>query len=218
MMSSLDKMEFAMNQEPRCACVLLLDTSGSMAGAPIDALNAALVDFQETLASDSLARLRAEIAIVTFDVVAHVAQDFVTADDFRAPTLVARGTTAMGEGITKAIALIDARKATYKANGIDYYRPWLFLITDGAPTDDIESARKLLRAAAGESKLAFFAVGVAGADMGVLRSLAVGYEPVQLSGLKFQEMFVWLSSSLRKVSQSKVGDQTPLAPPSTWTV
>jgi len=124
----------------------------------------------------------------------------------------------MGEGITKAIALIDARKATYKANGIDYYRPWLFLITDGAPTDDIESARKLLRAAAGESKLAFFAVGVAGADMGVLRSLAVGYEPVQLSGLKFQEMFVWLSSSLRKVSQSKVGDQTPLAPPSTWTV
>jgi hypothetical protein len=38
--------EFALNADPRCACVLLLDTSGSMDGAPIKALNEGLKAFE----------------------------------------------------------------------------------------------------------------------------------------------------------------------------
>jgi uncharacterized protein YegL len=60
-------VEFAENPEPRCACVLLLDTSGSMGGAPVAALNEGLTTFKDVLSKDPVASKRVEIAIVTFD-------------------------------------------------------------------------------------------------------------------------------------------------------
>ena len=58
--------DFADNPEPRCPCVLLLDTSGSMQGDPIDQLNAGIRAFKTELMADSLALKRVEISIVTF--------------------------------------------------------------------------------------------------------------------------------------------------------
>jgi uncharacterized protein YegL len=130
-----DAIEFAENAEPRCACVLLLDTSGSMSGAPIAELNRGMALFRDHLSGDSLASRRVEIAIVTFDNEARLVQDFVTADQFAPPTLTAPGiATSMGAGIQLALDLVQSRKAMYRANGITYYRPWIFLITDGSPT------------------------------------------------------------------------------------
>src|SRR5262245_29743611 len=130
-------IEFADNPEPRCACVLLLDTSGSMNGAPINELNRAMVEFKNALAKDAQASARVEVAVVTFgEGGVAVAQDFVSAGDFQPPTLVAGGTTPLGDGLNQALDLVSNRKATYKANAVDYYRPWIILITDGAPTDD----------------------------------------------------------------------------------
>src|SRR5207237_2832842 len=80
-------VEFAENQEPRCPCILLLDTSGSMQGAAIAALNEGLRAFQQDLANDSLASLRVEVAIVTFDSSVTVVQEWVTADRFQPSTL-----------------------------------------------------------------------------------------------------------------------------------
>ena len=79
--------EFAANPDPRCACVLLLDTSGSMNGAPIEALNAGLQAFQSDIQEDALAKRRVEIAIVTFGGVVQTVQDFVSASGFSAPAL-----------------------------------------------------------------------------------------------------------------------------------
>ena len=59
-------VEFAENPEPRCACLLLLDNSGSMSGAPIQQLNEGLRAFQEDLSADALASKRVEVGIVTF--------------------------------------------------------------------------------------------------------------------------------------------------------
>ena len=67
-MPSLDEaVEFAENPEPRCPCVLLLDTSSSMQGLPIDALNQGLRTFKDELMKDPLASRRVEVAVVTFD-------------------------------------------------------------------------------------------------------------------------------------------------------
>ena len=52
--------EFAENPEPRCPCLLLLDTSGSMNGTPIQDLNAGLSTFRDAIAADSLALKRVE--------------------------------------------------------------------------------------------------------------------------------------------------------------
>jgi uncharacterized protein YegL len=125
--SSLEQaVEFADNPEPRCPCVLLLDTSGSMQGAPIAALNDGLRAFKSDLVKDPLASRRVEVAVVTFDSDVNVVQDFVTADQFQPPNLVAQGTTHMGSGIGKALDMLQARKAQYRANGVAYPA---FLIT-----------------------------------------------------------------------------------------
>ena len=61
-------------------------------------------------------------------------------------------------------------------------------------------------------RVAFFAVGVENADMSRLAQIAVR-TPVKLEGLNFVEMFVWLSASMQRVSQSRVDDQVALPPP-----
>lgn len=217
-MSTLTQVPFADvtfidNPEPRCPCVLLLDVSGSMAGAPIDQLNAGLKQLAHELAGDALASKRVEIAIVTFGPV-RVSQDFVTADMFSAPRLVSEGGTPMGEAILEALELIKLRKQQYQANGVAYYRPWVFLITDGAPTDDWTEAARAVHAAEKAKALAFFPVGVDGADFDVLRQLGPR-TPIRLRGLAFRELFQWLSNSLSGVSKSKVGEALALPAPDT---
>src|SRR3954469_16609009 len=98
-----ESVEFAENPEPRCPCVLLLDTSGSMRGAPIAALNEGLRTFANDLSQDSLASRRVEVAIVTFNNEVEVVKDFITADQFEPPALSAGGQTFMGTGINKAL-------------------------------------------------------------------------------------------------------------------
>ena len=206
-------LTFVDNPEPRCPCVLLLDTSGSMGGQPIDQLNAGLKQFQQELASDSLAAKRVEVAIVTFGPV-RVQQDFVTADMFAAPRLATEADTPMGAAILEALDLIKLRKQLYQANGIAYYRPWIFLITDGAPTDAWAAAAKAVQEAEKAKAVAFFPVGVDGADFNVLRQLSPRV-PIRLRGLAFRELFQWLSNSLSGVSKSKVGEALRLPPPDT---
>ncbi len=67
-------------------------------------------------------------------------QPFTSAANFFPPILFARGDTPMGAAITKATDMVEERKREYRANGISYYRPWIFLITDGAPTDEWQAA------------------------------------------------------------------------------
>ena len=109
-----DEIQFAENPEPRCPCVLVVDVSSSMYGKPIDALNEGLARFTEELNNDPLASLRVEIAIITFGSTAEVAQDFVTADQFEVPTLVANGITMMSAGINLALNKIEERKRMYR--------------------------------------------------------------------------------------------------------
>ena len=181
-------VEFADNPEPRCPCVLLLDTSYSMSGEKIAELNRGLDDFAEDVSTQiPVGRAkRVEVAIVTFGPVQTI-QYFVTADEFRAPMLGAEGDTPMGAAIEKAIELIEERKATYKASGIGYYRPWIFLISDGAPTDDVfalplwRSEREKL-----QRHSVFYSVGVMEADMGCLARISSERDPLKLRGLCFQ--------------------------------
>jgi len=216
-----EAVEFAENPEPRCPCVLLLDTSGSMNGPALDALNQGLQSFKRDIVKDSLASRRVEVALVTFDSEVHVVQDFVTADQFDPPALTARGMTHMGAAIHKALDLIAARKAQYRANGVAYYRPWVFLITDGAPQGEpdevVEQAAQRVRGDEAAKRVAFFAVGVENADLERLARIAVR-TPVKLIGLNFVEMFVWLSASMQKISQSQVDEQIALPPPGWGTV
>jgi uncharacterized protein YegL len=205
--------EFAENPEPRCQCLLLLDTSGSMNGAPIQELNNGLVTFKDAIAADPIALKRVEVAVVTFGPV-QVQADFQTVDNFVPPTLTASGDTPMGAAIEQGLSLIDQRKQTYKSNGVAYYRPWIFLITDGSPTDAWKSAAERVHQGESARAFSFFAVGVENANIEILKQIAVR-EPLKLKGLRFQDLFVWLSNSMSAVSRSSAGEQVSLQNPTT---
>jgi len=206
--------DFAENPEPRVPCVLLLDTSGSMGGEPIEQLNAGLSIYKSELSADNLASKRVEVAIVTFGPV-DVPVDFTTAGQFEPPTLRADGDTPLGAAINKAIDMVADRKQTYRTNGIAFYRPWIFLITDGAPTDAWQQAADRIKEGERNRAFAFFSVGVEGADFSVLRQLSSQREPLKLKGLRFRDLFQWLSNSQQSVSRSQPDDAVPLSNPTT---
>jgi uncharacterized protein YegL len=214
--AGFDASEFAENPEPRVPCVLLLDISGSMSGQPVDELNAALVTFKDTMAADTLASKRAEIAIITFGGVVKVVQDFITAENFVPPVLQTSGDTPMGQAIDRAVEIVSQRKEIYKRNGINYYRPWIFLITDGGPTDAWKGAAARVSQGEQDKSFVFFAVGVDRADMAILKQLAVR-DPLKLKGLQFRDLFLWLSQSMQSVSHSTPGDKISLPATSGWT-
>jgi uncharacterized protein YegL len=203
--------EFVENPENRCPVILLLDTSGSMSGKPIQELNRGLAAFKEDVQKDSQASLSVEVAMITFGPIVKLTQDFVTIDQFTPPTLEVGGVTPMGAAIEYALDFLENRKQTYQNNGILYYRPWVFLITDGAPTDSWNLAAQRLRQAEAQSRLSFFAVGVKDADMNILKQISPSERPpVTLNGLDFRELFVWLSASVKRVSSGKVGQAVAL--------
>jgi uncharacterized protein YegL len=239
-----DDVNLASNPEPRCPCVLLLDTSGSMdaivanAGkdtgktvqqdgktyrvvsggtSRIDLLNEGLQSYHAHLMGDSLAALRVEVSVITFGGQVQTVVPFVTALEFTPPRLVAKGETPMGAAIVQAIDAVAKRKRLYKQNGLHYYRPWIFFITDGEPSDNWQEAAAMVHEGEKNKAFAFFAVGVEGANFEILRKISVR-KPLPLKEYNFREMFVWLSQSQRSVSHSKPGheDQVKLSSPAGW--
>ena len=214
-----DLVEFAENPEPRCACLLLLDVSGSMTGQPIQQLNDGLAYFKQCIEGDTLASLRTEIGVVSFSNFPVKVHDFSTVDAFTPPALVAGGGTVISTAIDAALDMVEERKATYRANGITYYRPWVWLICDGKPEhddlNDWERAKDRVKQAESDNQVAFFVVGVEGADMTELDSIG-NRQALKLRGLDFNSMFQWLSSSMSSVSQSQPSDAVPLSNPSGW--
>lgn len=206
---------FAQNPDNRCPCILLLDISSSMKGAPIEALNEGLRAFQQDINQDDMARRRVEIAIITFGGGVSVLQPFVRARDFVAPTLDAHGSTPMGKAIECALDLLQRHKRQLMNAGVQYYRPWIFLVTDGAPTDEWKMAAQLVHDEEKAESLAFFAVGVGNARMDILEKISAR-RPTRLQGLKFREMFLWVSESQKRVSISSVGDKVKLSPIDDW--
>ncbi|GIW78305.1 MAG: hypothetical protein KatS3mg105_0112 [Gemmatales bacterium] len=92
------------------------------------------------------------------------------------------------------------------------------MITDGAPQGEdaevIREAVQRVKADEAEKKVAFFCVGVEGANMKLLSKLSAR-PPLKLRGLRFVDMFVWLSKSTERVAHSREGDQIAL-PPVDW--
>jgi uncharacterized protein YegL len=196
--------------------VLLLDVSSSMMGDSIQQLQEGLMVYKDQLAADDLARKRVEVAVVTFGGTVQVANTFTTADFFNPPTLIATGDTPMGAAVITALDLVRSRKEEYKAAGAQYFQPWVFLITDGAPTDvntpQWPEAVRRVHEEEDRKVLSFFAVGVEGADMERLQQLSKR-TPLKLKGLDFRSLFEWLSKSQQSVSRSRPGDAVTVTNP-----
>ncbi len=213
----MDNVQFAENPEPRCPVALIVDISGSMQGRRIQAVNGALEQFRIAISADTLAMLRAEIALVTFN---HMVDyyDFAPVQSFAPPNLRAYGGTKISLAVNTALDLLDSRKQVYRENGISYFRPIALLLTDGYPEHDtpqeIAAVQERLMIEEDSRHVAFFSFGVDGADIAALSQIMPPNRPprhigdsVQIAGL-----FQWLSNSVAKISTSNPGDRIRLDP------
>lgn len=213
----IDSIEFADNKEPRCACVLLIDVSGSMKGERIAAVNRALLNFEQDIKNDTLKSLRTELAVISFNHKTTLVQDFISGYEFSAPTLVADGGTMMAPAIRYALNLCEARKDTYRQNGITYYRSFVLMLTDGYPEhdqpEDLDLAHQELQNAERERKVAMFTFGIKGADITAVNRIVVRPAKELSDTAQIGGVLEWLSNSLSMVSQSQPEDTMRLPDP-----
>ena len=204
------------NPTPRVPVILCLDTSTSMSGDPILELAEGVKLFYEAIFDDEIARYSAEIGIVTFgfDGVQQPI-DFGPVEREPALEIQAGGWTPMGEAVCKALDILEARKREYRDAGVDYFQPWLVLMTDGMPNDEnhdyIREAMQRIDDLVQQKKLSVFPIGIGPeADIDTLGLFSPERSPLRLRELKFKEFFEWLSASVQRVSASTPGQDIPL--------
>ena len=200
------------SSEPHMACLFLLDTSGSMGFkasdgvVPIDALNDAINRFKEQVCQDDKTADILDVAIVEFNNSINVIQDFSPVEYMQQVNLTAQGLTYMAPAIEKAIEMVDERSRFYRRMGTEPYKPWIVMISDGAPLDNIDDVAVKLTNLSRSNKLAFWSLSLPGADNKVLHELS-GARVLNLVGYNFSEFFNWVNKSMRAVSESAPGEK-----------
>lgn len=217
------------NPSQRQLCVLVLDASGSMSQSVpgtgktrIQMLNDGVRALYEDLMRDEVARNRVRLAIVQVGGVnndARVLMDWMDIMDFQPFDLETGGATPLAQGLRLSLQLIESEKISLRSAGIAFTRPWIFVMTDGGPTDnpvDWQAATVECRAAESANRCNIFPVGVDDADMDLLAQISARTSPIQMSAAKFKEFFLWLSASTKAASRSAPGDTVQLPSTSGW--
>ena len=201
------------NPSPRCPCMVILDTSVSMDGAPIMQLNEGMQHFMQSLQQDDMAACSVEVSVITAGGQVIEQLPFTTAMSIdQISHFSATGGTPIGEAVRLGLQRLEERKQTYRKNGVAYYQPWLVIISDGAPTDEWRSSAAQSQGLSQQQKLVVLPIGVAGADLNVLAQFSAK-PALKLDGLKFNEFFEWLSASMSRVSASASTSSTVQLPP-----
>lgn len=220
-------VDYSGNPNQRTPCVLVLDASGSMAATEqggqsrIAALNDGIRALEAHLRADDAALTRVQLSIVSVGGPADgadVMMDWTDASSFSAFPITAGGSTPLGRGVLLALRMIEDCKQDLRDVGISYTRPWMMVISDGEPTDSqIEwaQAANACRSAEASKKVEVFVIGVKGANLSKLGELSAR-PPLMLDGVKFNELFVWLSASLSAASRSRPGEAISLPSADPW--
>lgn len=198
--------------ERHFAVTFLLDTSGSMGGEPIQRLNDGLNGLVRSLQSDDNADI-IDIAVITFGGSVNVTMPHTPISRIEADfNLSASGLTPMGEGLLKAAEITNERRRLYNANGVMTFKPWIFMITDGEPTDSIESAKQELMKLQDNDKLKLWILGIPGYDKEPLKGLTKDGLILELRDFDLKTALNWVNKSMANVSHSAPGEMPKMAP------
>ncbi len=207
----INESDLATNPTPRVPICLLLDTSASMDGDPIRELNDGVKLFIDELKNDEIAAYSADVVVITFGGEVEKILDFGPINDLEVPTFYANGHTPMGEAAELALDSLESRKKEYKSEMVEYFQPWMVLMTDGQPTDHYYEQAKKVSSLITDKKMTIFPIGIGNnASMEVLSEFSPKRPPLKLQGLDFKGFFEWLSQSVTVVSQSIPGDKIKL--------
>jgi uncharacterized protein YegL len=203
----------------------LLDVSGSMQGAPIESVHQGLEQFQREVASDPFARDVVRVAVITFGSEALLATSgLVPITAFRPPDLKAAGVTRLDLAFRKLLESMD-RDVTRAVKGGQKgdWRPGVFVLTDGRPTDGRGNETDILWKTArdgvvgrpiGQIKPSVIVTVGCGPDVddGTLKDISTG--PAFRTGIDsgaFVALFQYLSQSITSSAQPGGYAEDPFA-------
>ena len=220
-------VDYVNNPNQRTPCVLILDASYSMSTRTksgktrIEHLNEGLHALEDALKSDPMALTRVQISIVIVggpNSQAELLMDWTDANHFTAFDLIPDGNTPLAEGLQIGLELVEEAKLNLNNSAIGYTRPWIIVISDGDPTSSAAAWKEATDAtqnAETNRKVEIFSIAVEGASIEKMNQIS--HKPcAQLSGMKFKELFVWISDSMSKYAQSRPGDNITLPNTDPW--
>ena len=207
---------------------ILCDESGSMdANGGIDAVNMSLPELHATIADDPLVSDKCRVGLITFSDTAEELLPLSKLSDVQSmPGLVAKGTTNYGEAFNLLRLVISRDVANMKSQGLQVYRPAVFFITDGMPSDedDWESKhRALTDKSVNPQAPNVIAFGVAGANPVVIGKIgtkaAFIAKPGVNPGAVLKEILKSLTKSIMDSGYAPTPTLiVPVAPPGTTAV
>jgi uncharacterized protein YegL len=207
------------NSDERALLALVLDCSGSMLeDEKIVLLNEGLKTLEAELKNDPIAARCGRVLVVSFggDNNVELMGEWTDAMDFTAPTLAAGGLTPMGAAMRCALDEIESQKVQMRAAGVSYKRPIVLLLSDGEPTDDWQQVAAECKNAEAANKVNIMPIGIgAQANRQILGAFS-SKGALNLNGLRFRELFVWLSRSIQAVSRAASGGSVQLNPVDSW--
>ena len=202
----------------RLPVYLLLDTSGSMYGEPIEAVKNGVQVLVSTLRQDPYALETAYLSVITFDNSAKQVAPLTELSTFQMPNIEANGCTALGEALTLLANKVDSEVTKTTAEVKGDWKPLVFIMTDGEPTDDLNKGLAEFR----KRKFGMVVACAAGQGANTNTLKQITESVVQLDtadSATIKSFFKWVSASVSagsmKVEETcqEVGGLSELPPP-----
>ena len=202
----------------RLPVYLVLDTSGSMYGEPIEAVKNGVQTLISTLRSDPYALETAFISIITFNTNAQQVTSLTELASFQQPTIDAGGCTALGGALELLAQKIDAEVTKTTAEQKGDWKPLVFLMTDGEPTDDITHGLAEFRKR--KTGMVVACAAGTGANTNTLKQITENVVSLDTAdSATIKAFFKWVSASISTSSinlekgEGETSDRSELPPP-----
>jgi uncharacterized protein YegL len=183
---------------------LLLDCSGSMMGEPIEAVKNGVQVMVSTLRNNPQAIETAFISVITFDSSARQLIPLTELSNFQMKDIQATGTTSLGDALKVLSTSIDNEVAKTTPETKGDWKPLVFIMTDGLPTDDWKSGLVEFQ----KRKAGIVVACAAGnnADTDVLKQITENVVSLETADTQsIGKFFQWVTASIG-VSSTKVED------------
>jgi uncharacterized protein YegL len=179
----------------RLPVYLVLDTSGSMSGEPIEAVKNGVQVLISTLRQDPYALETAFISLITFDTDARQLVPLTDLSSFQMPEIKAAGGTSLGAALQTVADSVDREVAKSTPDVKGDWKPLVFLMTDGIPTDQWQNGLNAFK----NSKIGITVACAAGsgADVSLLQQITntvVALDTADAATIK--AFFKWVSASV----------------------